>query len=138
VLLVNGRRISGFQEIQGIPTEAIERTDILPEEVALTYGYRADQRVVNFVLKLQFPLARPRPSGRGPTQGGRTTTEIEGNSFTIKTGATAGRWTPNTNARPRCTIRARHHPRSGRPPYDLIGNISGVPYGAETIPTCGP
>ena len=39
VLLVNGRRISGFREIQGMPSEAIERIDILPEEVALEYGY---------------------------------------------------------------------------------------------------
>ncbi|HUH24019.1 MAG TPA: Plug domain-containing protein, partial [Brevundimonas sp.] len=50
VFLVNGRRISGFQEIRGIPPEAIERTEILPEHTALSYGYSADQRVVNFVL----------------------------------------------------------------------------------------
>ena len=50
ITLVNGRRISGFQEIQGIPPEAIERVDILPEEVAVEYGYRPEQRVVNFVL----------------------------------------------------------------------------------------
>ena len=35
VFLVNGRRISGFREIRGIPTEAIERTEILPEAVAV-------------------------------------------------------------------------------------------------------
>ncbi|NBW11432.1 MAG: TonB-dependent receptor, partial [Caulobacteraceae bacterium] len=86
VLLLNGRRISGFQEIQGIPVEAIERTEILPEEVALTYGYSADQRVVNFVLKQQFRQASVNLQGRGPTQGGRTTAEVDGNYFTIKTG----------------------------------------------------
>lgn len=43
VTLLNGRRISGFREIRDIPTEAIERVDILPEEVALKYGYSADQ-----------------------------------------------------------------------------------------------
>ncbi len=86
VLLLNGRRISGFQEIQGIPVEAIERTEILPEEVALNYGYSADQRVVNFVLKLQFRQGTATLQTRGPTQGGRTTTEVDGNSFTIKTG----------------------------------------------------
>ena len=54
VVLLNGHRISGFREIRSIPTEAIERVEILPEEVALTYGYRADQRVVNFVLRERF------------------------------------------------------------------------------------
>src|SRR5688572_153550 len=47
ILLLNGQRISSFREMRDIPTEAIERLDILPEEVALKYGYRADQRVVN-------------------------------------------------------------------------------------------
>lgn len=83
VFLVNGRRISGFQEIQGIPTEAIERTDVLPEEVALQFGYRAEQRVVNFVLKSNFRSMTGELSGRMPTQGGRTTTEIEGNVLRI-------------------------------------------------------
>ncbi|MDI1326811.1 MAG: TonB-dependent receptor plug domain-containing protein [Brevundimonas sp.] len=89
VFLVNGRRISGFQEIQGIPTEAIERTDILPEEVALQYGYRADQRVVNFVLKANFRSVSGELTGRAPTRGGRTTAEIEGNVLRI---AGATRW----------------------------------------------
>lgn len=83
VFLVNGRRISGFREIQGLPPEAIERMDILPEEVALEYGYAADQRVVNFVLKANFRSLTGELSGRMPTQGGRTTTEIEGNALNI-------------------------------------------------------
>ncbi|MGZ9098903.1 MAG: TonB-dependent receptor plug domain-containing protein, partial [Brevundimonas sp.] len=83
VFLVNGRRISGFREIQGLPPEAIERMEILPEEVALEYGYAADQRVVNFVLKDNFRSLTAEVSGRGPVQGGRTTTEIEGNTLNI-------------------------------------------------------
>ena len=86
VLLVNGRRIFGFREIQSIPTEAIERTDILPEEVALQYGYRADQRVVNFVLKAEFRSISAEASYRAPTQGGRTTTELESTLFNIAGG----------------------------------------------------
>ena len=35
VVLLNGRPISGINEIRDIPTEAILRVDILPEEVAL-------------------------------------------------------------------------------------------------------
>lgn len=71
VVLLNGRRISGFQEVRDLPTEAIARVDILPEEVALKYGYRADQRVVNFVLRRRFRAATVELADRVPTQGGR-------------------------------------------------------------------
>ena len=72
VFLVNGRRISGFQEIRGIPPEAIERTEILPEETALSYGYTADQRVVNFVLKADFRSVALQGTLKRPDRGGRT------------------------------------------------------------------
>lgn len=83
IILLNGRRTSGFQEIRGIPIEAIERTEILPEQVALTYGYAADRRVVNIVVKAAFRQASVSLQGRGPSQGGRLTSEIDGNFFTI-------------------------------------------------------
>jgi len=51
VILLNGMRISSFREMRGLPPEAIRRVEVLPEEVALKYGYRPDQRVVNFILK---------------------------------------------------------------------------------------
>jgi len=83
VFLVNGRRISGFQEIRGIPPEAIERTEILPEETALSYGYSADQRVVNFVLKANFRSVTMQASGRRPDEGGRTVSDLESNILRI-------------------------------------------------------
>lgn len=54
VILLNGKRISGFGEVRDIPPEAIARVDILPEEVALKYGYTSDQKVVNIVLRQRF------------------------------------------------------------------------------------
>lgn len=54
VILLNGRRISGQGEIRDVPTEAIQRVEVLPEEVALKYGYTADQKVVNIVLRQRF------------------------------------------------------------------------------------
>ena len=54
ILLLNGQRISGFRELRDLPPEAIQRMEILPEEVALKYGYAADQRVVNIVLRRRF------------------------------------------------------------------------------------
>ena len=76
VLLLNGQRISSFREMRDIPTEAILRVEILPEEVALKYGYRADQRVVNMVLRQRFRSTVARLEGVVPTEGG----EASGNA----------------------------------------------------------
>jgi hypothetical protein len=73
VVLLNGRRISSFAEIRDIPTEAIARIDILPEEVALKYGYSADQRVVNVVLRRRFRAVTLEGSDQLSTDGGRNT-----------------------------------------------------------------
>jgi hypothetical protein len=70
VVLLNGRRISSFAEIRDIPTEAILRVDILPEEVALKYGYSADQRVVNIVLRRRFRAITGEGDGLTSTDGG--------------------------------------------------------------------
>ncbi|HEX2763280.1 MAG TPA: TonB-dependent receptor [Allosphingosinicella sp.] len=77
IILLNGRRISGFAEIRDIPPEAIVRIDIMPEEVALKYGYRADQRVVNFVLRPRFRAYTGELEGGLATDGGRATYGIE-------------------------------------------------------------
>jgi hypothetical protein len=70
VLLLNGQRISSFRELRDIPTEAIQRVEILPEEVALKYGYRADQRVVNIVLRQRFRSTVAQLGGNAATDGG--------------------------------------------------------------------
>ena len=94
VFLVNGRRISGFREIRGIPPEAIERFDVLPEETALSYGYSANQRVVNIVLKADFKSLTASVNVSRPEQGGRTTTTSENNVLRI---AGADRWSLDIN-----------------------------------------
>ncbi len=71
VVLLNGRRISGFNEVRDIPTEAILRVEILPEEVALKYGYSADQKVVNIVLRPRFRARTVDVGGGSPTAGGQ-------------------------------------------------------------------
>ena len=70
VLLLNGQRISGFRELRDLPTEAIQRIEILPEEVALKYGYRADQRVVNIVLRNRFRSTTAQVGAGLATDGG--------------------------------------------------------------------
>jgi hypothetical protein len=70
ILLLNGQRISGFRELRDLPPEAIERMEILPEEVSLKYGYAADQRVVNIVLRRRFNSTSAESRGKVATEGG--------------------------------------------------------------------
>jgi hypothetical protein len=84
VVLLNGRRISSLNEIQNIPTEAILRVDILPEEVSLKYGYTADQRVVNFVLKPRFRAITGELVGGTTTAGGDATGQAEVDQFQVR------------------------------------------------------
>ncbi|MDP3632519.1 MAG: hypothetical protein Q8R80_04950, partial [Phenylobacterium sp.] len=69
VVLINGARASGFSEIRDLPTEAIARVEILPEEVSLKYGYPAEQKVVNMVLRQRFRATLTEGSVHVPTQG---------------------------------------------------------------------
>ena len=73
VLLLNGQRISSFRELRDIPTEAIQRVEILPEEVALKYGYSADQKVVNIVLRQRFRSTVAQLGAGVATDGGYAT-----------------------------------------------------------------
>lgn len=87
VVLLNGQRISGFGELRDLPPEAIKRVQILPEEVALQYGYSADQRVVNFILKDNFRAITTNVEYGGSTAGARREGEVEGTLVSIgKTG----------------------------------------------------
>lgn len=70
VMLLNGKRVSGFRELRDIPTEAISRVEILPEEVGLKYGYSADQKVVNIVLRPRFRSTTAMLRGQAATEGG--------------------------------------------------------------------
>lgn len=126
VLLINGRRISGFQEIQGVPPEAIERFQVLPEEVALSYGYKADQRVVNIILKKNYTATTIQAAATVATDGGRTTLNGGGNRVNIDGDK---RWNldlqlqrdPYLLETDRDIVRAPN----GQP-FDLVGNVSGL------------
>ena len=84
VLLLNGQRIAGFRELRDIPPEAIERLEILPEEVALKYGYRADQKVVNIVLRQRFRSTTAQVGGELATEGGYANGNADLTRFSIQ------------------------------------------------------
>lgn len=134
VTLVNGRRITGFREIAGLPPEAIDRVDILPEEVALRYGYRADQRVVNFVLKSDFRSVSGQVRGTQLTEGGRSQTELSGNGLSI---SGARRLSLDVNIQrstPLFETERDIDRDGGSTPFDRIGNVTGAPFSAEIDP----
>jgi len=134
VFLVNGRRISGFREIRGLPSEAIERVQVLPEEVALQFGYRADQRVVNFILKDPFRSTTAEAELRGPTAGGRSGYEVEADILRIDGD---NRWSIDIeHERDTALFETERdiNRTPGTTPYDLIGNISAPDFGDEIDP----
>ena len=77
VVLLNGRRISGFRELRDLPPEAIRQVQVFPEEVALQYGFRPDQRVINFILKDNFASFNAEVEYAQPQDGGQSTKEVE-------------------------------------------------------------
>jgi iron complex outermembrane receptor protein len=79
VILVNGKRVSGVNEVGDLPTESIQRIDILPEEVAIKYGYTAEQKVVNIILRRRFYSRVANLLGGMSTDGAG---ENEGGDFT--------------------------------------------------------
>ena len=77
VVLINGQRTSGFREIRDLPPEAIRTVQVFPEELALQYGYRPDQRVINFILKDNYTGVSASAEYGVPTQGGQGRSELE-------------------------------------------------------------
>jgi iron complex outermembrane recepter protein len=75
VVLLNGQRVGSFREMREFPPEAIRRVEVLPEEVALRYGYSANQRVINFILKDNFLSKTIDGEINWATRGGFATSE---------------------------------------------------------------
>ncbi|HVJ00176.1 MAG TPA: TonB-dependent receptor [Sphingomonas sp.] len=127
VVLLNGRRIANFRELRDLPTEAILRVDILPEEVALKYGYSADQRVVNIVLRPHFRSTSVELTNRVPTAGGNARPEVELGLVTINP---KGRFSLNLEYEQRSRLLESERdivPETRDDVYDLLGNITAGP-----------
>lgn len=83
IILLNGRRISGFGEIGNLPPEAIARTEILSEQEAVRFGYPPTVRVMNFITKKSFRGTTVQELGGTTTDGGGTTNYVEVNATRI-------------------------------------------------------
>jgi hypothetical protein len=76
VVLINGR-LAGPTEFDNLPREAIERVEVLPESVALQYGFSENQRVLNFVLREHYAAIPVRVTDSGATEGGDQAVSVE-------------------------------------------------------------
>jgi hypothetical protein len=130
-VLLNGRRISSFAEIRDLPTEAISRVEILPEEVALKYGYSADQKVVNIVLRQRFLALVGQAGGSTSTEGGGTSTNPEANYVRIRGD---NRFTVNLRYQANAKLRESQRDVTDlgtTQPFDLTGNVA-APFASAT------
>ncbi|MGY4398703.1 iron complex outermembrane receptor protein [Sphingomonas sp. UYAg733] len=124
VVLLDGKRISGFSEIRDIPTEAIQRVEILPEEVALKYGYRADQKVVNVVLRRRFKATTVEASDKLATAGGRNTAQGDVDLLTIRRG---GRFNLHVKYQDSSALTEAERDIDPQPSlFSTQGNVAGV------------
>lgn len=132
VVLLNGRRISGPGEMRDIPTEAIQRVEILPEEVALKYGYTADQKVVNIVLRQRFRASTVDATVGGSTEGGQASQQLNWSQLRL-----------NREGRTNLAIKIQNSDqllesdrdlvsRSSSGLYDFAGNIASASGGPLT------
>ncbi len=134
IVLLSGKRISSFAEVRDIPTEAIQRVEILPEEVALKYGYRPNQKVVNIVLRRRFKAITGELEAAMPTEGGQFSPDTDDSYFQVLNGARlnlAFKYQHSSALYEDERNIARDPPRQ---PYAVAGNITSSIPGAEIDP----
>lgn len=127
VVLLNGKRIASLLEIADIPTEAILRVDILPGEASLAFGYPANQKVVNIVLRRHFHSLNADLNAGATTEGGRANGAVsavvtrinEDDRMNISAEYSASDWLLQTE---RKIVTA-----APQPPFSIGGNIAAAP-----------
>ena len=134
IILLNGQRISSFRELRDLPPEAIKQVQIFPEEVALQYGYRPDQRVVNFILKDNYASFNAETDYSLPQKGGFSNKEFE--TTLTKIGKdTRLNIDFEFESRSRLTEDERNVLSSSTAAaYALTGNVTGLGIGGEIDP----
>jgi iron complex outermembrane recepter protein len=126
VILLNGQRISNFRELRDLPPEAIRQVQIFPEEVALQYGFRPNQRVINFILKDNFASFSGETEYAAPEKGGFDRKEFE--TTLTRIGKTV-RFNVDIEfeSQSRLTEDERNIVSSATAfPYALSGNVTGI------------
>jgi len=131
VVLLDGRRTSSRNEIRDIPTEAIQRVEILPEDVALKYGYRADQRVVNIVLRRRFNAVTGEVTAAMPTAGGQFSPGANVSLLRLRNGTRLNLALDYKHSSALYESERGVISATARQPYDIVGNIAAARLGDE-------
>ncbi len=134
IILINGRRVSSRREVQAYPTEAVLRMDVLPEAAALRFGYRADQRVINFVLVENFQSVTAEAEAKVPTAGGFRDLELEASRFRVHTNGRSSLDIKYKNGSSLLESERDIEVAGGGAPYALLGNITAETRGDEIDP----
>jgi iron complex outermembrane receptor protein len=125
LVLVNGRRISSVSEVSDLPTESIQRVEVLPEHAALRYGGGAGQKVINIVLRPQFRSVTASLGGGLATEGGGRSGD---SAFALT--RIFGDNRLSLGARAYTTRRLLESARDIRPTptaFDVLGNVVAAP-----------
>jgi iron complex outermembrane recepter protein len=125
IMLLNGQRTSGYEEIGSLPPEAIERTELLPEQAALRFGYPPTRKVLNFITKARFRTVEAKVNGGSSTDGGSAS---GGATIALTRIANGRRLILSGEYRHTDPLRQsrRHILPDPADPYDPIGNIGGL------------
>ncbi len=86
IVLLNGRRISGIQEIRDLPPDVISRVEVFDEQLSLQYGFSPDQRVINIVLERRFEASHVEAGGALADGDARASLRLEGGRTEINEG----------------------------------------------------
>lgn len=133
IVLLNGRRISSTDEIRRYPREALERVDILPPEVALSYGYPVGHRVMNFVVRERFYGGSGDLALGFATAGGRSQQEAKLSLLRIA-GETRVALDASYRRDSLLLESERDIVQPEGPPFDDIGNVAAATPGDEIDP----
>ena len=77
VFLLNGRRVSSFNEIAALPPEALNGMEVLPESESARFGFPPTVRIVNYITKQKFGSLSVDQSVGTTTQGGGDTASLK-------------------------------------------------------------
>jgi iron complex outermembrane recepter protein len=133
-LMINGRRVASPAEMFRIPVEAILRADVLPEAVALQYGFEPGQKVVNIVLRPRYAAETGEADGGASTEGGGQQGKLDADVVRLR-----GEQVVNVDVTYQASAKITEAQRrvlqpAPAAPFSLAGNVTSAIPGAEIDP----
>jgi hypothetical protein len=127
VILINGRRASGLEELADYPPEALDRVEVLASGSGPEVGASPTRKVVNLVLKRRFDGQVARAAARAATEGGFVALRSDGTYTRIR-----GRSRLNLSLRARSESALTEAERGI---IQLAGSLPGEAAGRTLLPS---